>query len=54
MRFIVEIVAQDGRVEGFVSPDGGGQRRSFSGWLELLSWLEPATATSPQERSDRG
>ena len=54
MRFVVEFVAQEGRVEGFVSPDGFGERRPFSGWLELLSRLEPAPAASPRERPDQG
>ncbi len=47
MRFVVEILTRDGRVEGYVSPDGGGERRPFSGWLELLSQLEPAATISP-------
>ncbi len=54
MRFVVEIVAQDGRVEGFVSPDGCGERRPFSGWLELFSRLEQEPATSPPKRPDQG
>lgn len=54
MRFVVEIVAQDGRVEGFVSPDGCGERRPFSGWLELFSRLEPAPTNSAPAPRDQG
>ncbi len=38
--------ADDGRVEGSVIYNPGGERVTFSGWLELLRLLEAALAAS--------
>lgn len=42
MRFQVDVRrTPDDRVEGFVVPEGAEVGLSFSGWMELLSLLEP-------------
>jgi hypothetical protein len=43
MRYVIELRrTADDRVEGVVLPEGGEVGSPFSGWLELLSLLEPA------------
>jgi hypothetical protein len=42
MRFLIDVRwTPDDRVEGVVVPEGGGAGSAFSGWMELLSLLEP-------------
>jgi hypothetical protein len=42
MRYVVELQrTPDDRVEGVVLPEGCEVGAPFSGWLELLSLLEP-------------
>lgn len=42
MRFVVDVRrTPDDRVEGVVVPEGAEIGLSFSGWMELLSLLEP-------------
>jgi hypothetical protein len=42
MRFVVDVRrTPDDRVEGVVVPEGAEAGLSFSGWMELLSLLEP-------------
>jgi hypothetical protein len=47
MRYVVELRrTPDDRVEGVVLPEGCEVGSPFSGWLELLSLLEPAAEAS--------
>ncbi|MBV9281493.1 MAG: hypothetical protein JOZ41_15545 [Chloroflexi bacterium] len=42
MRFLIDVRwTPDDRVEGVVVPEGGGDGSAFSGWMELISLLEP-------------
>ena len=42
MRFLIDVRwTPDDRVEGVVVPEGGEAGSAFSGWMELLSLLEP-------------
>lgn len=57
VRFIVDLIPVDHRVEGTVACEGPGEPSPFSGWLELLRLLEanlPAevgpAATLPTDR----
>jgi hypothetical protein len=49
MRFLIDVRrTPDDRVEGVVLPEGGEVGSTFSGWMELLSLLEPPrTASEP-------
>jgi hypothetical protein len=42
MRFVIDVRwTPDDRIEGVVVPEGAGAGSSFSGWMELISLLEP-------------
>jgi hypothetical protein len=42
MRYLIDVRrTPDDRVEGVVLPEGGEVGSTFSGWMELLSLLEP-------------
>ena len=48
MHLAVELIAaEDGRVEGSVTSNGGREQATFSGWLELLRLLETAIGAPP-------
>lgn len=53
MRYVVEIECHEGRVEGFVLVEDRGARSPFSGWLELLSRLEPGAGPPAGEGTDQ-
>ncbi|MEW6472590.1 MAG: hypothetical protein AB1679_09990 [Actinomycetota bacterium] len=42
VRFVVEVWrTEDDRVEGRLAPEGSSEMLPFSGWIELISLLEP-------------
>ena len=44
MRFMIDVLhTEDDRVEGIVTREGDPTPVRFSGWLELMHLLEPAT-----------
>ncbi|TMD09934.1 MAG: hypothetical protein E6J03_01045 [Chloroflexi bacterium] len=52
MRFLIDVRwTPEDRVEGVVVPEGGEVGSAFSGWMELLSLLEPPrTVAKPVSR----
>ena len=42
--------AEGGRIEGSVGSNAGGERVTFSGWLELLRLLEATVSTESSSR----
>ena len=54
MRFLIDVRwTPDDRVEGVVVPEGGEVGSAFSGWMELISLLEPPRAVA-KPLSSRG
>jgi hypothetical protein len=56
MRFLIDVQrTPDDRVEGVVLPEGGEVGSTFSGWMELLSLLEPPrTVAEPVSQPGAG
>lgn len=49
MRFIIDMdEPEPGRIEGCVSREGDQAPLPFSGWIELLSLLEPAAGQADE------
>jgi hypothetical protein len=47
MRYLIDVRrTPDDRVEGVVLPEGGEVGSTFSGWMELLSLIEPPRTVS--------